>query len=220
MPWRDVCSVVARRPGTPSPRAHVLHVRGSQCASLACVWPFSLCVRRQCVHHLKPFAGQTILYDVGSHGYGGQANYMPFGGAMNSMTAATTGGMADVYLMGRTNWILDRRAIAEQVKLDEILEDLTPYIATGLAETPTLPKSSYEFSKTLPLIHNVFTKSGTNIIGLPVGYDAMHLVHRSEMDLPTYSDGTAVSWAEYIEVLRGEFKDRDGDSAPPRRNGP
>ena len=167
----------------------------------------------KCVEHLASHAGNFFAYNAVG------VNIM--GGLMSAMTEAHGGGIADVYVQHRSSWVIDEQAKAEGVTLTDVFEDLTPFIAAGFNATTIRGQDivpSYAYAETIPVLRNVYVRDGTSVIGLPSGYDALHLVHRPEiLRLPEVGDNTAVTWQEYISALQAEQTarpDRDGDGIP------
>jgi hypothetical protein len=115
------------------------------------------------------------------------------------------------------SWVLSAPTAAHGVTLADMFEDLTPYLALGFDQIPGLTPpsrgvSSYDFSEVASLFQNAYARSGTSIVGLPVGFDGRHLVHHSNVDLPRVGNGTAVTWDDLIDkLLVAAEEDRDGD---------
>jgi len=166
----------------------------------------------KCKEHLAAHAGNFFLFGPNQGAFDGiePAN----GGIMTALTAARAGGIADVYIAHRTDWVLDPRAVSERVELDDVFEDLTPLISSGLNATePGGDPPSFNFQSVAPLLRETFLRSGTSIFGLPTGYELWHMVH-NPLYLPTVpavADGVAVSWDELIALLQNITVDRDGD---------
>lgn len=85
-------------------------------------------------------------------------------------------------------------------------------MTSNLAEDAAAP--NYDFLSVIPALKNIFSMSGSSIIGLPTSHDGYHLVHRQDIvtDFPTHSEGKAMPWDDYIARLKEFNIDRDGDN--------
>lgn len=86
---------------------------------------YRLCVDRQacqCVEHLKSNMGNLFRFKPQLTTYGYSNHEAWFRDHMLSLTSARNGGVADVYLGLRTQWILNTEALLANVALHDILE--------------------------------------------------------------------------------------------------